>query len=296
MKKSLFAFAILCFAALASFAQSATNLQAQVYNFEQSITQGKSSFKLFVQPTAGSIKVGDKIDAISRNGDRFTFQVTKVTVGGAAAQKIAVGQKGEAMVKPLIDEAMVDRFTSAFDVEMPWVSQGANVPTGIQEPLVVEAEPLPLQDLNCSFNGQARIASSFGNSNLFYTKGITGMQNGEPFLILAFKTADGNQFTFVWKTNIGKVGIVDFHQLEVVYSGTEGGKDVYLSNHVSGRADKPLTPFSMEITQWKVISPDEVECAVKFSGTLYQLMSGESAKLSSGVIMPTRVTVYNERY
>jgi hypothetical protein len=295
MKKSLFAFTLLCFAALTSFAQSTANLAAQVYNYEQSISQGKSSFKLFVQPTVGSIKVGDKIDAVSRYGDRFTFQVTKVTVSGAVAQKIATGQKGEAMVKPLMDEAMVDRFSSAFDVEMPWVSQGAAVGSGDETPVAAVEAPQP-QDLHCTYNALARSAGSFGNSNLFYTKGIASIQNGDPFLILAFKTDNGNQFTFVWKTNQGKVGMVDFHQLEVVYSGTEGGKDVYLSNHVSGRADKPLTAFSMEITQWKVISADEVECSVKFSGTLYQLITGESAKLAAGEIKNTRVTVYNERY
>jgi hypothetical protein len=295
MKKSLFALLFLCLCTLTSFSQSTNDLQAQVLNYEESIVQGKSVFKLIIKPTVGSIKVGDFIDGVARDGDRCTFQITAVTVGGAAATKIATGQKGEAVAKP-VDQTKVDRFVSQFSPEMPFVARGATVDGMEEPPSPVAVEPLPLQELHCKVNGQARTASSFGLSNLFYTKGISSMRNGDPFLILAFKTADGNQFTFMWKTTAGKVGKVDYQSLEVVYSGTEAGKDIYVSNHGSGRADKPLTPFALEFTQWKVINANEVECTFKFSGTLYQLMSGESTKIELGEVKNTRVTVYTERY
>lgn len=166
-------------------------------------------------------------------------------------------------------------------------------------PAAAPSAPAPAPaELSAQLNGKSWKASGFFHSHLFYSKGIARMNEGKPFLMLAFKSAnapDNRQVNFQVIEFKEQVGLVDAQSLEISLSGAEDGQSTSSAMQGNGTKDS-RTPFSFEVTEWKRLSPDEAVISGKFSGTLKGFFGSPDASFQDGSFSNVKVKVFNDKY
>jgi hypothetical protein len=303
MKNSFFTpvlFFLLLLAMGRTFAQT-NGLNAKIHTYVETFDRsGNSTGYVFtVTNQEGQIRPGQAIDAVSGEGTRHSFKVVSIKKDGVAVTSLPVGSSRAEITVKGVDAAHADIMNQA-DEGFSFVGPGGALPGST----AVAATPAPATapanpELHCTKNGLPWAGASFGNSNLYYTKGIATMYEGKPYLILAFQANSTNQLTFTFKGLTpaqAKVGVVDPKLVECMFSGDESGESVVMINRTKGLGNTPLVPFRFEVTSWRVISADEVEISAKFSGSVFPMFSTQATKIEGGEIKNAKVRVFTERY
>jgi hypothetical protein len=152
--------------------------------------------------------------------------------------------------------------------------------------------------LNAIISGKKWQGKGNDDSHLFYAKGISNMNNGMPFLILAFKSTtapDDRQLTFKVIDFKGKPGKYQKKDIEVLFSGSADG-NTKESKLFGCKSPGTVTDFVLEITEWQTVSATEAIISGVFSGTLKGIMVDGAEKVTDGTFSKVKVKVFNDKY
>jgi hypothetical protein len=243
----------------------------------------------------GQIKTGDEVDAVGKDGKRFSFKVSKMDI---SHQPVEIAKVGDRPFLTLQIQGKAPGFDQGYYI----VDKGASYP-GSAAATAPATEATPTKaDFTAKVNGKAWSGTGFFNSALFYAKGNSYAGTEKPLLVLAFKTnqsPDNRQLNIHVKGFEAKTGVLPISTLEITLSGAESGKATesqIASNYKDGNATMAHTPFMVEITEWKSVSADEAIISGKVSGKLYRTFSKENDVLENGSFSNVRVKVFNEKY
>ncbi|MBK8557447.1 MAG: hypothetical protein IPL65_17600 [Lewinellaceae bacterium] len=257
-----------------------TSLQALVEMvFIDNADRGEYSAAVSIQ--MGQMKTGSQLDAVDKNGKRFSFKVIEMKLND---QVVTSASPGDTPFVVLQTAGKANGFDQGFYL----VNIGSNYPGGSEKVPSVNAAASDARELAATLNGKPWLAGSYYGSALFYAKGLQGVSD-QPYLQLSFKAfgaPDSRQLDFQVRDFKEKPGLVQLEGLEAGMSGSALGKSTeshVSGNHQSGNAKNPKTPFQFEISSWKRVSATEAEISGTFSGKLYGFMSKEVDLLEAGV-------------
>lgn len=150
--------------------------------------------------------------------------------------------------------------------------------------------------LHCTLNGKEWKALATTGGQLFYTKGLAAMYNGQPYLTLTFKATeapDNRQLTISFKNFPGKVGLFAKDKIEVLLNGAASG-EAQQTESQGHRSPLQTADFSVELTEWKILGANEAIVAGKIKGTLKGLMGAADTKITNGYFRNVAVKIINE--
>jgi hypothetical protein len=251
----------------------------------------KGEYYAGITITKGKIKIGDKIDAVGKTGNRFSFEVKEIKVNDITVKETGATDNAFLVLKC---NGKADGFDAGFAI----AHKGENPTQSANTATVGTANPVGNADFSCLLNGKAWQGSNFLHSHVFYTKGIDGAYNGQPYLMLAFKaknTPDSRQFTFVLYDYKGQTGIFQNQQIEVLLSGAENGmgKDDILQDH---KTPATATNFKIEISSFEKLNASQGVISGKVSGELKGIMGAPSINVQQGVFQKIKVEIFNDAY
>lgn len=247
------------------------------------------NFQADVKVESGVIKTGDKIDAVSADGKRFTFVVVKMR---NPFEDIKSADKESGTVYLMLNGPK----DAVFNTNFTFVSLGAPIPAGQGNAKSTDGL------FTAQIDGVAWSGNGFTNSHLFYPGGVKQFNNGKPSLMLTFKSTqspDNRQLNVLLTTPDAKPGVYTGDKIELLLSGSAVGdsKNAELYGHkypeTQGRNLK------VEITSYQENTNGTATISGKISGFLTRpLGMAKKTELSieNGVFNNVVVTVYNGKY
>jgi hypothetical protein len=171
------------------------------------------NFQSDVMVESGVIKTGDKIDAVSGDGKRFTFVVVKMR---NPFEDIKSADKESGTVYLMLKGPS----DAVFNQNFSFVSQGAPLPAGMANAKSTDGM------FTAKIDGMAWSGNGFANSHLFYKGGVKQFNEGKPTLMLTFKSTqapDNRQLNIMMTTSDAKPGVYTGDQIELLLSGSAVG-------------------------------------------------------------------------
>lgn len=97
-----FFFLLVLFLSAKAWSQSPSLLQTEILSYGELWQQGACApcYDLNVKVLAGSIKEGQRIDAVSDYGTRYTFVVKTISADGRQAPLLGMGRRGKVILVP----------------------------------------------------------------------------------------------------------------------------------------------------------------------------------------------------
>lgn len=247
------------------------------------------NFQADVMVESGVIKTGDKIDAVSADGKRFTFVVVKMR---NPFEDIKSADKESGTVYLMLNGPK----DAVFNTNFTFVSLGAPIPANQGNAKSTDGLFTALID------GVAWSGNGFVNSHLFYKGGVKQFNNGKPSLMLTFKSTqspDNRQLNVILTTSDAKPGVYTGDKIELLLSGSSVGdaKDSELYGHkypeTQGRNLK------VEITSYQEHANGTATISGKISGFLTRplgMAKKNELSVENGVFNNVVVTVYTGKY
>ncbi|WP_421800038.1 hypothetical protein [Haliscomenobacter sp.] len=247
------------------------------------------NFQADVKVESGVIKTGDKIDAVSADGKRFTFVVVKIR---NPFEDIKSADKESGTVYLMLSGPKDAVFNSNFS----FVSPGAPVPAS-------QANTKSTDGLfMAQIDGAAWTGNGFANSHLFYKGGVKQFNDGKPSLMLTFKAVNGpdnRQLNVLLTTADAKPGIYSGEQIELLLSGSPLGDEKNSELYGHKYPDSQGRNLKVEISSYRENGNGTATISGKISGFLSRpLGMAKKSELSieNGVFNNVVVTVYNGKY
>lgn len=250
----------------------------------------RTSFTAAADVQNGTLGLGDKIEGLNNAGTRLGLTVTYIKTEGKEGAPATAGKK--ALVElTTTDGSSAESLGEDFFI----VHKGGGIPAVTTTNTTTTPQSA---EVSFTYNGKTWKGAGFPNAHLFYIKGVKGMFNDRPFLLLAFKsitTPDDRQLTLKIGDFAGKTGKFDKKNIEVLFSGSEDG-DTKKSLLYGCKSPATVTDFVIDITAWTVVSAEEALVSGRFSGTLNGIMVSGSLKTENGQFSKVKVKVYNDKY
>ena len=175
-----------------------------------------------------------------------------------------------------------------------------DTPTESSQSDIIETGPTPTTpasstpEITMLFNGAEWQGAGFYASHLYYAKGLTGMYNEQPHLMLSFKgikTPDDRQLSLSLIGFTGATGKFTREKLAAGFTGSATG-DATNPDMFSNKSFDTYSDLSVEITGYSVINKDEAEVDGMVSGSFTK----ENTKIENGKFTGVKVKVFNEKY
>jgi hypothetical protein len=254
----------------------------------------RSSFTASATVQKGVLRLGDKIDGLNQSGVRLGLTVSYIKTAGKEGAEASAGQT--ALVELTTDNGSAESLGEDFFI----VKKGGKIITETTPatPTTVATTSTQTVDLTANFSGKKWQGKGNDGSHLFYAKGISSMNNGKPFLMLAFKSTvapDDRQLTFKILDFSGKTGKYQKSSIEVLFSGSADG-NTKESKLFGCKSPATVTDFVLDITDWQTISVTEALISGVFSGTLKGILTDGAEKVTEGKFSKIKVKVYNDKY
>jgi hypothetical protein len=250
----------------------------------------RTSFTAAADVQNGTLGLGDKIEGLNNAGTRLGLTVTYIKTEGKEGAPATAGKK--ALVElTTTDGSSAESLGEDFFI----VHKGGGIPAVTTTNTTATPQST---EVSFTYNGKTWKGAGSTNSHLFYSKGVRGMFNDRPFLLLAFRSItapDDRQLTLKIGDFAGKTGKFDKGNIEVLFSGSEDG-DTKKSLLFGCKSPATVTDFAIDITAWTAVSDDEALVSGRFSGTLKGIMVSGSLKTENGQFSNVKVKVYNDKY
>jgi len=247
------------------------------------------NFRVDVNVESGVIKTGDKIDAVSGDGKRYTFVVVKMR---NPFEDINSADKDAGTVYLMLNGPKDAVFNSNFS----FVSLGAPVPAS-------QANTKSTDGLFIAqIDGVAWTGNGFANSHLFYKGGVKQLNNGKPSMMLTFKSTqspDNRQLNVILTTADAKPGVYSGDKIELLLSGSPTGDSKKSELYGHKYPETQGRNLKVEISSYQENGNGTATISGKISGFLSRpLGMAEKAELSieNGVFNNVVVTVYTGKY
>jgi hypothetical protein len=247
------------------------------------------NFQVDVLVESGVIKTGDKIDAVSADGKRYTFVVVKIR---NPFEDIKSADKDAGTVYLMLNGPKDAVFNSNFS----FVSLGAPVPASLANTKSTDGV------FTAKINGVAWSGNGFANSHLFYKGGVKQVNKGKPTMVLTFKSVqspDNRQLNVILTTADAKPGVYTGEQIELLFSGSSVGdsKDPELYGHKY--PDTQGRNLKVEISSYQENANGTAMISGKISGFLTRplgLAKKTELSIENGVFNNVVVTVFTGKY
>lgn len=267
-----------------------TNVFAQTFSaeFESEVFYGDSDgkFSANVKLLSGILKTGDEAVAYAETGRKFNVKILKMSVE-------AVNEtSGTKDLKPVTQAKAPQRVWVEFFTKdnsgggSDYLTKGFKVfPKGFNyTPKNNQTNTNPKQTavFAATIDGKPFKAALAYKGALLYRKGVTNFQE-KPFLQLSFTSIDAvdNRILLFWILNPKEsVSAYTEKDLEVNFSGAVDGKrdNTTIYGFKNGKAD---TKFTVEISQWKNVSPGKAIISGKIYGELREVkLIGRAVKVN----------------
>lgn len=248
------------------------------------------NFQADVKVESGVIKTGDKIDAVSADGKRFTFVVVKMR---NPFEDIKSADKDAGTVYLMLSGPK----DAVFNKNFSFVSPGAPVPASQANTKSTDGL------LTAQIDGAAWTGNGFNNSHLFYKGGVKQFNNGKPSLLLTFKAVNGpdnRQLNIVLSTADAKPGIYSGDQIELLLSGSAIGDEKKPELYGHKFPETIGRNLKVEISSYRENGNGTATVSGKISGFLKRplVMAAETEELriENGVFNNVLVTVFAGKY
>jgi hypothetical protein len=247
------------------------------------------NFQSDVVVESGVIKTGDKIDAVSADGKRYTFVVVKIR---NPFEEIKSADKDAGTVYLMLNGPKDAVFNSNFS----FVSLGAPVPASQANTKSTDGV------FTAKIDGVAWSGNGFANSHLFYKGGVKQFNNGKPSMMLTFKSMqspDNRQLNVVLTTADAKPGVYSGEQIELLLSGSPIGDEKNAELYGHKYPETQGRNLKVEISSYRENGNGTATISGKISGFLSRpLGMAKKTELSieNGVFNNVVVTVYTGKY
>lgn len=246
------------------------------------------NFQSDVMVESGTIKTGDKIDAVSADGKRYTFTVVKIR-NPYEEIKSADNNSGTVYLH------LKGPKDAMFNTNFSFVNTGGAAPAANSG--VKSTDGM----FTAQIDGAAWSGNGFYNSHLFYKKGVKQVNNGKPVLMLAFKATqapDDRQLTIVITTGDAKPGVYAGEQIELLMSGSPTGDKKNPEMYGHKYPDYRGSNLKIEITSYKENGNGTATMSGKISGSLKRSLGSPKQEIviTNGSFENVTVTVYTGKY
>lgn len=246
------------------------------------------NFQSDVMVESGTIKTGDKIDAVSADGKRYTFTVVKIR-NPFEDIKSADNNSGTVYLH------LKGPADAVFNTNFTFVTAGGAAPATNTNAKSTDGL------LTVKLNGTAWTGNGFNNSHLFYKKGVKQFNDGKPSMVLAFKSVqspDDRQFTIKITTADAKPGIYKGEQIELLLSGSPTGDTKNPEMYGYKYPETVTANLSIEITSYKENGDGTATISGKISGNLKPVLmkNKQELRMENGSFENVIVKVFNEKY
>jgi hypothetical protein len=251
------------------------------------------NFQSDVMVESGVIKTGDKIDAVSGDGKRFTFVVVKIR---NPFEDIKSADKESGTVYLMLKGPN----DAAFNQNFIFVSAGATLPAGQAAGKATDGM------FTAKIDGVAWSGNGFSNSHLFYKKGVKQFNDGKPSLMLTFKSTqapDNRQLNIMMTTADAKPGVYAGEQIEILLSGSAVGDTQKPDMYGHKFPETQGRNLKVEITSYKENAGGTATISGKISGyfarpALGGAIMGQKKEIliENGEFSNVVVKVFTEKY
>jgi hypothetical protein len=214
------------------------------------------NFQSDVMVESGVIKTGDKIDAVSGDGKRYSFTVVRIR---NPFEDIKSADKDAGTVYLMLKGPS----DAAFNQNFIFVGQGAPLPANMANAKSTDGM------FTAKIDGVAWSGNGFANSHLFYKKGVKQFNNGKPSLMLTFKSTqspDNRQLNILMTTSDAKPGVYTGDQIELLLSGSPVGDNQKPEMYGHKYPETQGRNLKVEITSYKENAGGTATISGKISG------------------------------
>lgn len=246
------------------------------------------NFQVDVTVENGSIKTGDKIDAVSADGKRYSFTVVRLR---NPFEDIKSADKETGTVYLML-KGPTD---AVFNANFSFVNPGAAAPISKSNSKSTDGM------FTAVIDGAKWSGNGFSNAHLFYKGGVKQLKNGKPTLVLTFKSTqspDNRQLNIFIFTADAKPGIYSGEQIEMLLSGSPIGDEKIPEMYGHKYPATQGSNLKVEITAYKENADGTATISGKISGGLKGLLGSPKKELPlvSGLFENVIVQVFTEKY
>ena len=246
------------------------------------------NFQVDIEVETGTIKAGDKIDAVSADGKRYSFAVVRLR-NPFEDVKSADKESGTIylMLKGPTD--------AIFNANFSFVNPGAAAPASKANAKSTDGM------FTAVIDGAAWSGNGFSNAHLFYKGGVKQINKGKPSLVLTFKSTqspDNRQLNIFVTTPDAKPGVYAGENIEMLLSGSPIGDEKSPELYGHKYPTSLGSNLKLEITAYKENSDGTATISGKISGGLKGILGAPKKELPlvSGLFENVIVKVYTEKY